>query len=123
MVTNCGASLLDILAVRSSLSVRILLRTPFNANMLEATRENAFFKLLNSDMLYAQSLASATDSDVLVSMSFDAENNRYSIIRDRTVQKRSFTDNWRLDQDYIFYFNQKGTVLNHYTLMIGRAHV
>src|SRR5699024_7973363 len=93
-----------------------------NANMLEAKRENEFFKLLKSDMLYAQSLASATDSDVLVSMSFDAENNRYSIIRDRTVQKRSFPDDWILDQDYIFYFNQKGTVLNPYTLNLKTSN-
>lgn len=97
MIAKNGFTLLEILVVLSILSVLILLSTPFNANMLEAKRENEFFKLLKSDMLYAQSLASATDSDVLVSMSFDAENNRYSIIRDRTVQKRSFPDDWILD--------------------------
>ncbi|HLR08246.1 MAG TPA: competence type IV pilus minor pilin ComGD [Bacillota bacterium] len=122
MIAKNGFTLLEILVVLSILSVLILLSTPFNANMLEAKRENEFFKLLKSDMLYAQSLASATDSDVLVSMSFDAENNRYSIIRDRTVQKRSFPDDWILDQDYIFYFNQKGTVLNPYTLNLKTSN-
>lgn len=94
MKQNNGFTLIELLVVLGILSVLLLISTPLTISSLENQQEKQFLKILESDVLYIQAMASSTlNTFYIIRFREDSYELIQGVEKDITI--RSLPPGWK----------------------------
>ncbi|GAB3791362.1 competence type IV pilus minor pilin ComGD [Virgibacillus kimchii] len=121
MKRDNGFTLIELLLSLSIITILLLLVVPFSLSALQNAEEKAFFRTIESDVLFIQSMA---HEDILYSIRF--ADDHYKIVRGSQggIIRRSYPTGLEVQthSNNTITFNRYGSVKNPRTIYIHTRH-